>query len=173
MTIVPVAFDISPLVNKQVDGFWGTAVNQHIALNLKGIDNIIMTRNEVGAPKHFEVLFTMEKTLGSMKDEIAKWLAATVEGQKYYMNNTDQAAEFIVKRSPNLNLDLTQQKAQTAAEAKYVNPPNRDLPLLRIDKQGAALAIKQLADQGKLPGKVTLEELLDESALDAAYTTLR
>jgi ABC-type nitrate/sulfonate/bicarbonate transport system substrate-binding protein len=172
MTIVPVAGDVTPLVSKQVDGFWGTAVNQHIALEQRGIPNHIMTRSEAGAPEHFGVLFAMEDALGQRRDDIVNWLQAVIEGERYYMANTDEVAEYIVTRSPALQLDPAQQKAQVAAEAGFVNVPGKDLPLLRIDAEGAAKAIGQLAGQGQLPADVGLEDILVDDLLDEAYARL-
>lgn len=172
MTIVPVAGDLTPLVSKQVDGFWGTAVNQHIALQLQGIENHIMLSAEVGAPEHFEIIIAMESSIRDRRDDIAHWLAAMIEGQDYYRNNTDEVATHIVDRSPALKLNLAQQKAQVAALTGFINVPGNDLPLLRVDEDGAIKAMEQLVGQGKLPADLKLHDFLDYGPLDDAYKLL-
>jgi NitT/TauT family transport system substrate-binding protein len=172
MTIVPVAGDVSPLVSKQVDGFWGSAVNQHISLARAGVPNHIMTRSEVGAPEHFGVLFALESTLAERRDDIVAWLAALVEGQRYYMGNSDIVADHIVARSPALQLNTEQLREQSAAIISFINVPGKDLPLLRLDEEGGAQAISQLDAQGQLPSPVSLADLLDGSLLDEAYAVL-
>lgn len=168
MTIVPVAADLSPLISKQVDGYWGTAVNQHISLKLQGIDNQIMTRASTGAPEHFEVMFVMEKTIEERGDDLVKWLKAVRQGQQFVIDNTDAVADYIVARSPALQLKPEQQRAQAAASLGFINPPGKELPLLRIDEEGAATAIAQMDAMGILPAKVTLADILDTSLLDRA-----
>lgn len=169
MTIVPVAGDVTPLVNKQVDGFWGTAVNQHIALELQGIKNHIMTRNDAGAPEHFNVLFAMEDTLDKNRDQIVNWLKAVVKGQQYYIDHAEEIGTYIVERAPSLQLKLDQQQAQAKAEATYITPKGMDLPLLRFDEANANKAIEQLAQTGTLPGEVKLSDILVNDVLDEVY----
>src|SRR5438045_2455754 len=43
MTIVPVQFDPTPLVQGQVDGFWAFAFNQPLVLQAQGLDTVFMT----------------------------------------------------------------------------------------------------------------------------------
>ena len=172
MTIVPVAGDASPLVSKQIGGFWGSAVNQHIALERAGVPNHIMTRTEAGAPEHFSVMFAMERTVAERRGDIVAWLAALVEGQRYFMDNVEEVATYVVERSPALQLDPELVKLQAAGYLPYIAAPGKDLPLLRIDEEGAGLAIGQLSDQGQLPSNVGLSDILDSSLLDEAYAQL-
>lgn len=172
MTIVPVAGDVSPLVSKQIDGYWGSAVNQHIALNRSGVPNQIMTRTAGGAPEHFGVIFALENTLNERRADIVAWLAALVEGQRFYRENSDAVADHIVARSPALQLNVDQVREQAAATLNFIDAPGRDLPLLRVDEEGGALAISQLDQQGQLPSPVALGDILDGSLLDEAYELL-
>lgn len=172
MIIVPVAGDISPLVSKQVDAFWGSAVNQHISLTRAGVPNEIMTARDAGAPEHFGVIFTLENTATERRAEIVSWLAAVIEGQRYYMENPDEVAEHIVARSPALQLDAEQVKEQAKAILSFINPPGRDIELLRVDEEGGAQALAQLGEQGQLPSPVALGDILDHSLLDEAYSQL-
>lgn len=172
MTIVPVAGDITPLVSKQVDGFWGSAVNQHISLTRQGVANQIMTARDAGAPEHFGVIFTLENTVSERREDIVAWLAAMVEGQRYYMENSDEVAEYIVTRSPALQLNPDQVKEQAKAILSFINPPGKDIELLRVDEEGGAQALAQLADLGQLPSPVALGDILDHSLLDQAYSQL-
>lgn len=169
MTIVPVAGDITPLVSRQIDGYWGTAVNQHIALKLKGIDNHIMTRDNIGAPEHFLVIFAMEESIQKRGDDIVNWLKALKQGEEYAIANAAAVADYVVKRSPALQLNPEQQRLQAQAAIEFVNPVGRKLPLLRVDEEGASKAISQVDGMGMLPRKMPLAELLDNSLLDRVY----
>lgn len=168
MTIVPVAGDITPLVSKQVDGYWGTAVNQHISLKLQGIDNHIMTRSAMGAPEHFELIFGMENVLADNRDKVTAWLKAVIAGMEYTQANPDDVADYIVSRSPALNLRQEQQRQQVRAGLTFVNPPGLDLPLLALDEEGAKTTLAQLAGMDILPVPVTLDDLYDRSYLESA-----
>lgn len=172
MTIVPVAADVSPLVSRQVDAYWGTAVNQHLALERQGVPNHILTRGDAGAPEHFEVLFAMENTLGERREDIVAWLAALIEGQQAVIENPDEIAAHVVNRAPSLQLNPEQQQAQTAAGLKFIQPKGKELPLLEIDVEGAELAIAQQVEQGQIPGPIALSDLYDPSLLQEAYAAI-
>lgn len=169
MTIVPVAGDITPLVSGQIDGYWGTAVNQHITLKLQGIDNHIMTRNTIGAPEHFLTIFAMEQTLAERGDQIVGWLQAMIEGQEYVMANPDEAAAYVVERSPSLQLNAEQQRQQVNGSLGFIQPPGRELPLLAVDMEGAQTALDQIAAMDMLPTPVTLADLVDTSFVERAH----
>jgi NitT/TauT family transport system substrate-binding protein len=172
MTIVPVAGDVTPLVSKQVDGYWGTAVNQHLALKAQGIDNQIMTRGDAGAPEHFEVVFALERTIKRQGDEISRWLAAVIEGQRFTQQHPEEVGAYIAERSPDLQLKPEGQKAQVTAALAFIPATGKDLPLLRIDEENATLAVEQLTAQGMLQSAVSVADLLDTETLDNAYALI-
>jgi NitT/TauT family transport system substrate-binding protein len=169
MTIVPVAGDITPLVSGQIDGYWGTAVNQHITLKLQGIDNHIMTRNTIGAPEHFLTIFAMESTLAERGDDVVAWLKALMEGQQYVIDHPAEAAAYVVERSPSLQLNPEQQRQQVAGSLEFIQPAGRDLPLLEVDMEGAQIALDQISAMDMLPTPITLDDLVDTSFVERAH----
>ena len=169
MTIVPVAGDITPLVSGQIDGYWGTAVNQHITLKLQGIDNHIMTRNTIGAPEHFLTIFAMEQTLAERGDDIVAWLKAMIAGQQGVIDNPDEAAAYVVERSPSLQLNAEQQRQQVNGSLEFVQPPGRELPLLAVDMEGAETSLEQIRAMDILAAPVELDDLIDQSFVERAH----
>jgi|GEM_PF-6146467 len=169
MTIVPVAGDITPLVSKQIDGYWGTAVNQHITLKLQGIDNVIMTRSTIGAPEHFVTIFAMESSIADRRADIVNWLKAMIGGQEAMMADPVAAADYVVERSPTLQLNPEQQRQLVQGSLEFIQPVGKQLPLLRVDEESASQSIEQIAAMDMLPVPLTLADLLDHSLLDEAY----
>lgn len=169
MTIVPVAGDVTPLVSEQVDGFWGTAINQHLSLKLQGIDNNIMPRGEAGAPEHFGVLFALEDSIRDNAHLIVQWLRGTIEGARFAKENPAEVAAHIVARSPDLQLKLEQQQQMLEASRAFEPASSAELRLLQIDEAAARTAIEQLGKAQQLPTAVSLEDLMVPELLDRAY----
>lgn len=173
VTTVPVSFDPTPLLSGQVDGFWGTQVNQQLALKLRGIETTMMLRADIGCPEFFLVLFAMEDFIAKERDLIVRWLKASIRGTQYWRANPDKMAEFVVSRAPALKMNLAHVKAQAVAELDFVAPPGSSMRLMEIDPAQATKAISQLADIGQLTKPMKLSDVFDPSLLEAAYGGLR
>jgi ABC-type nitrate/sulfonate/bicarbonate transport system substrate-binding protein len=169
MTIVPVGADVSPLVNKQVDGYWGMAINQRVGLEMRGVETEFMSTAAAGAPGQFDIVFAMEDGIQKRRNDIVSWLKALRKGQEYSMANPDAIGNYVVERSPSLKLDPKQQILQIKAAMDYINPPGKELPLLKIDVEGANVNLDQMLAIGALPRKIELDEFFDGSLVEESY----
>jgi ABC-type nitrate/sulfonate/bicarbonate transport system substrate-binding protein len=170
MTIVPVEFDPSPLVNGQVDGFWSYAFNQPLALQAKGLDTTMMVAYDAGYKFYGNVLFATDQVLNEQQDALVRWLRATVKGWEYTVAHPDEAARFAVERSPDLGLNVDQQIAQSKAQIDYVTSDlTRQKGLLWMDPATWQAGIDILDKLGQLTSPVKVDDIQTTALLDKAF----
>ncbi|MBO0702202.1 MAG: ABC transporter substrate-binding protein [Candidatus Dormibacteraeota bacterium] len=170
MTIVPVGFDPSVLVNGQVDGYWSYAFNQPLTLEQQGVKVHMMLAQDVGVPSYGDVIFTLDHVLQNQEDLLVKWLRATVKGWQYFLANPDAMVSYTVKRSPSLKLDPTQQKAQAQAQMHYLTSDlTKRKGLLWIDKQVFQKGIDVLMKTNQIHTAPKIDDVMTTSVLEKAY----
>lgn len=170
MTIVPVEFDPSPLVNGQVDGFWSYAFNQPLALQAKGLDTLMMVAYDAGYKYYGDVLFATDQVLKDQEDALIRWLRASVKGWEYTIQHPEEAARFTVDRSPDLNLDVNQQTAQNTAQIDYLTSNlTRQKGLLWMDPATWQAGIDILDKLGQLNAPVKVDDIQTTTLLEKAF----
>jgi len=165
MTIVPVQFDPTPLVQGQVDGFWSFAFNQPLVLQAQGLDTVFMTAFDAGYKFYGDVITTTDTAVKANANELARWLSATQKGWDYTFGNVDQVAKLVVDKSPALNLDLKQQTAQLKAEADFMKSPKGFFSMDAATWQAGIDILKSL---NQLDKPITAAEVMNTSILEMA-----
>lgn len=119
ITKVPAQFDPSPLVSKEVDGWFSFFTNEPNLLKTKGVDTAIMLLNDHGYPMVSETYAVKKSSLTADRDkvkaaligDIKGWtdsvadpklgagLAATVYGKDLGLNEAEQALESIAQNT--------------------------------------------------------------------------
>ncbi len=170
MTIVPVEFDPSPLVNGQVDGFWSYAFNQPLALRGQGLDTVMMVAYDAGYKYYGDVIFATDQVLKDHEDALVRWLRATVKGWEYTVGRAEESARFTVDRSPDLGLNVDQQIAQNKAQIDYVTSDlTRQKGLLWMDPATWQTGIDILDKLGQLNSPVKVDDIQTTALLDKAF----
>jgi ABC-type nitrate/sulfonate/bicarbonate transport system substrate-binding protein len=135
VSLVPVGFDVQPLLTGQVDVLTGLVTNQGIAL--EGADEKIgyAPCANLGFAFYWNTPFAIEETLSSKKELLVAWLRATARGWEYAIKFADEVAKFVVEKyGEGLKLDnqLIELKRETAspdrlheAEGPAVDGPRR------------------------------------------------
>src|SRR6266545_3910854 len=103
MTIIPVQFDPTPLVQGQVDGFWAFAFNQPLVLQAQGLDTVFMTAFDAGYRFYGDVIITTDQGAKDNADALARWLRATSKGWDYAFAYPEAVAKLVADKSPALN----------------------------------------------------------------------
>ena len=165
MTIVPVQFDPTPLVQGQVDGFWSFAFNQPLVLQAQGLDTVFMTAFDAGYKFYGDVIITTEAAVKANADELARWLGATQKGWDYTFAHPDEVAKLVVDKSPALNLDLKQQTAQLKAEKDFMSSSKA---LFSMDAATWQSGIDILKTLNQLDKPITAAEVMNTSILELA-----
>ena len=169
MTIVPVQFDPTPLVQNQVDGFWSFAFNQPLVLQAQGLDTVFMTAFDAGYKFYGDVIITTDQAARDNGDELARWLGATQKGWDWAFANPDAAAKAVVDRSPALNLDLKQQTAQLKAEKDFtVSSLTQSKGLFAMEQATWQAGIDVLKGLNQLDKPITAAEVMNTTILEMA-----
>ncbi len=165
MTIVPVQFDPTPLVQGQVDGFWSFAFNQPLVLQAQGLKTTFMTAFDAGYRFYGDVIITTDTAVKANADELSRWLGATQKGWDYAFANVDAAAKTVVDKSPALNLALAQQTAQLKAEKDFMASSKG---MFSMDQATWQASIEILTGLKQLGKTITAAEVMNTSILEMA-----
>ena len=169
MTIIPVGVDPTPLVSGQVDGYWGTATGQLIALKSQGVQVEMMFMADAGAPGYGSVFFALEKTLQEQEDLLVRWLKAVIKGGQYYLTHPDEIGEYAVKRSPSLNLKVDDEKAQARALVDFCQSPlTKSKALYWMDPAIATNLVDVMLRAGQIKAKLETKDILTTAILEKA-----
>lgn len=126
LTTVPVQFDVTPLANKQVDGYLGFITDEPIILEQKGVKTHVMPFEDFNYHL-FGDCYVVKK--GALEDSakrrtILGFLKAERKGWQRAVRDPDLAAQLAVDLSgKSLSLALQQQKLESKAQAALVQPP--------------------------------------------------
>ena len=118
VTLRAVGFDVSVLVNHQVDVFNAFATNQPITLDLQGIPNTFFRWYDTGYVFYTDAFFVKNTTLANDSPLLKAFVRATQRGWAHVYANQAAAVDFIVNTYGQGVLDKTQQ----AAELKALEP---------------------------------------------------
>jgi ABC-type nitrate/sulfonate/bicarbonate transport system substrate-binding protein len=80
ITKVPAQFDPTPLVSKEVDGWFSFFTNEPNLLKTKGVDTAVMLLNDHGYPMVSEVYVTKKASLTSDRDKLKGALIGDIKG---------------------------------------------------------------------------------------------
>ncbi|MDB5812939.1 MAG: hypothetical protein JWN23_56 [Rhodocyclales bacterium] len=162
LTEVPVKFDLTPLLTKQVDVWPGYTINEVIATREQGFDVNIISPASYGLSLYADTLFTTEKMLKEKPDLVKRFVAATLKGWNYAVSHPEEAATTTVKYGSKLGYphELAMMK--------------ESIPLLQPDKApiGSMEASQWLALQNLLlQGGFLKKPLALDKAYNAQYVT--
>ncbi|HSW95269.1 MAG TPA: ABC transporter substrate-binding protein [Patescibacteria group bacterium] len=165
MTIVPVQFDPTPLVQGQVDGFWSFAFNQPLVLQAQGLDTVFMTAFDAGYKFYGDVIITTDTAVKANADELGRWLGATQKGWDYAFANVDEIAKLVAGKDAALNLDIKQQTSQLKAEKDFMTSSK---PLFTMDQATWQAGIDILKSLSQIDKPITAAEVMNTSILELA-----
>jgi len=98
LTIVPVDFDPTPLMNGDVDGFMAYLTNEAITVELSGYDVTNLAYAENGLPYVAESFAVTDQYLAENKDLIKAFLTAEIKGwADTFTEPADDTAELVTK----------------------------------------------------------------------------
>ena len=102
---IPVKFDISPLLAKNIDVWPGYSINEPITAEEKGFSVNLIWPDEYGIHLYADVLFTTEEMLRTRPTVVKSVVEATIKGWKEAFSNRQQAVMYTLRQSNQLNED--------------------------------------------------------------------
>jgi NitT/TauT family transport system substrate-binding protein len=94
---VPVKFDLTPLLDGQVDVWPGYVINEVLSAREKGFDVNIIWPEKYGINVPADTLFTTERMLKEKPDVVRNFVKATLKGWNYAVAHPEEAAKITVK----------------------------------------------------------------------------
>jgi NitT/TauT family transport system substrate-binding protein len=129
---VPIQFDPTPFVSRQIDVLPGYVSNQPITLKNQGVETAVITAASQGLNAYGNVYFVSDKTLKERPDLVLRFIRATKAGWEYAMNNRDGAISAMKARSKDFgDADL---QAIHAAVMPFIRPDEPSVPLLGMTR---------------------------------------
>jgi len=169
ITKVPAQFDPSPLISKEVDGWFSFFTNEPNLLKTKGVDTAVMLLNDHGYPMVSETYVVKKSSLTSDRDKLKAALTGDIKGWTDSVADPKLGATLAAtKYGKDLKLDEAEQTLESTAQNTVVSTADTKANgLFTITDELIEETIKTLA-----LGGVTIprEQLFDLSLLKETYT---
>lgn len=165
---VPVQFDPSPLVSKEVDGWFSFFTNEPNLLKVQGVDTHVFLLNDYGYPLVSETYVVTTDSLKNDRDKLKALLRADIKGWHENLKDPTLSAHLAVTNyGKDQNLDEAEQVLESKAENELIltdetkkNGIFTITPAL-IDKNIETLALAGI--------KINKDKLFDTSLIDEVY----
>ena len=168
ITKVPAQFDPSPLVSKEVDGWFSFFTNEPNLLKTKGVDTAVMLLNDHGYPMVSEVYVAKKASLTSDRDKLKAVLIGDIKGWTESVADPKVGANLAAtKYGKDLGLDEAEQALESAAQNTVVaTADTKANGLFTITDELVDETIKTLSLGGVT---ITKEQLFDLSLIKEIY----
>lgn len=101
--IIPVKYDITPLLTRQIDVWPGYAINEPILAEEQGYEVNRIWPSDYGINSYSMTLFTSEDLIKERPDLVRNFVEATIEGWNYAYEHPNEAVEITLGYSDQLN----------------------------------------------------------------------
>ncbi|MGI8423089.1 MAG: ABC transporter substrate-binding protein [Chloroflexota bacterium] len=120
VTMVPIGFDVSPLLTGQVDVLTGLVTNQVVILEQQGHKIGYAPYSDLGFGFYWNTPFVLDETFNAKKDVLAAWMRASARGWDYALKNPDEVAKLVVDKYGE-GLDLVNQTIELKRETPLIS----------------------------------------------------
>jgi len=120
VTLVPIGFDVTPLLTGQVDVLTGLVTNQVVVLEQQGHKVGYAPYSDLGFGFYWNTPFVLDETFNAKKDVLAAWLRASARGWDYALKNPDEVAKLVVTKYGE-GLDLENQTLELKRETPLIS----------------------------------------------------
>ncbi|MFD1715371.1 ABC transporter substrate-binding protein [Amnibacterium flavum] len=168
LTVVPVEYDPSVLVNGDVDGFVAYQTNEAITVPAGGNPVTLLNFADNGLPFVAETVTVTDQMIAEDREKLKAFLVAEIKGWTDAIADPAAAADLAVNTyGADLGLNIETSTAGAEAQAKLaVSADTEANGLFVISDDLQASTIKSLAAAGI---DVSAEDLFDLSLLDEVY----
>ncbi|MFJ9388420.1 ABC transporter substrate-binding protein [Nocardioides sp. NPDC101246] len=180
ITVVPVEFDPTPLMEGQVDGFMAYLTNESITVELAGHEVTNLPYAENGVPYVAETYTVTDQYLAENRDLLKALLTAEIKGwTETFKNPTDEVVKVVTTHynqaasdSDGLEasfgeLDPVKTKRGLEESQKLISTPETEKNgLFTISEELQQQTVDSLAAAG---WEVSVEDLFDTSIIEEIY----
>ena len=154
---MPVKYDLSPLLNGQVQAWPGYVINEVISVQEKGHDVNVISPEDYGINFYADTLFARNDLIESDPALVKAFVRASFRGWAYALENPEEVARFGLKYSDKLSFD------------HELAMMNASIPLL-APEQSPLGSMTRMAWQNLQEQLLSLEFLDEKQELENVYT---
>lgn len=159
ITIVPVKYNLSLLLEKKVDVYEGYLTDQPITAELAGYKTYIINPSDYGINFYGDTLFTTEKVIQENPDLVKRVTRATLKGWQFAYDHPEKAVDYVLMYSD--QLDREQEMRGMKASLELIKPDDKPIGTIETDVVGQMQDL--LVDYGILKSPVDLDKLVYKS----------
>jgi len=120
VTMIPIGFDVAPLLTGQVDVITGLVTNQVVILEQQGHKVGYAPYSDLGFGFYWNTPFVLDETFNAKKDLLAAWLRASARGWDYALKSPDEVAKLVVDKYGE-GLELVNQTIELKRETPLIS----------------------------------------------------
>lgn len=119
---ITVGFDLTPLLEGDIDLYTVFATNEPVMAGLQGVDTTVWVPFDFGVETSANALFTTKSYFEDNPDVVCGMVRAIARGWEYAHENPDETTEIVVASDPD-NLDRDTQRLVLDATLAHVRTP--------------------------------------------------
>src|SRR3989344_4263752 len=131
ITIVPVKYDLSLLLEREVDMYEGYLTDQPISAELAGYKTYVLNPSDYGIYFYGDTLFTTEKVIKENPDLVNRFTKATLRGWQFAYDNPEKAVDYVLMYSDQLNKE--QEMKGMKASLELIKPDNKPIGTIELN----------------------------------------
>lgn len=120
VTMIPIGFDVAPLLTGQVDVLTGLVTNQVVLLEQQGHKVGYAPYSDLGFGFYWNTPFVLDDSFNAKKDVLSAWLRASARGWDFALKNPDEVAKLVVEKYGE-GLDLVNQTIELKRETPLIS----------------------------------------------------
>lgn len=164
--LVPAGPDPSALASGQVDGYFGYATAQAVALQAQGIEVETLYLEDLGVPSYGNVIITTKDNIANNRDLLVRFMRASIMGYEWLNANPEEGAEIVVASYGPPDLDLGNEKLTAVFQKDLIETPSG---VLLVNAEKMQRIIDALVEVGTIDGPINAADIVDDSILLDAY----
>ena len=124
VTIIPIDYDATPLIQGEVDIATGYVINEPLQAEEAGYPVNIIHPYKYGVSLYADVIFTTEDTIKNNPELVEKFIQATLKGWDYAIDHQDEAVKYTLmyKDEENIALNYNHQKKLLEKSVPLIKP---------------------------------------------------
>ena len=163
--LVPFKFDLSILLNGQVDAITGFRTSQNATLEKEGYNPIVLDYSTGNISSYGYTIVASKETLAKKGDAIKRFLAASRKGWQYAFENPDEAMQIMKKRF-GASFDIELSKRQLELLKPLMVGADGALSTWDIDNTRLESVLDFLTKRKQLKAPVNASEVVDNGYSD-------
>jgi NitT/TauT family transport system substrate-binding protein len=164
--LVPAGPDPSALASGQVDGYFGYATAQAVALQAQGLEVETLYLEDLGVPSYGNVIITTKDQIENNKDLLVRYMRGSIMGYEWLNANPEKGAQIVVSDYGPPELVLENEQLTAAFQKDLISTPSG---VLVVDPAKMQQIIDSLVEVGTLEGPLNAADVVNTSILEEAY----